>query len=178
MAALADLYDLAEGQDGHFSTAQAHAEGVPRSLLARAAARGDLLHLSRGVYRLARYPEVSPHAHLWRAVLWPQVRTNVFATLSHQTALLLHDLSDVNSELTHITVPHALRMKREPPRDLVVHHADLQKHEVQYVDGLPTTTVERTLRDIASMGDDVVLHAALRDARARNLPIPPELANV
>lgn len=175
---LADLYDLAEGQDGYFSTTQAESEGISRYTLAKAAKRGGLLRISRGVYRLTRYPEISQNAHLWAAVLWPQARTDVFATLSHYTALQLHNLSDVNPEQTHITVPTTLRIRRVPPRQLVVHHAKLEEHEVQYVDGLPATTVERTLRDVAAMGNSTVLHDALRDARARNLPIPRELANV
>jgi predicted transcriptional regulator of viral defense system len=176
MSALTGLYDLAEGQDGYFSTAQAQAEGISRQTLAKAAKRGALVRLSRGVYRLGQYPEASSNAYLWQAVLWPQVRTHVLATLSHSTALLLHGLSDVNSEDIHITVPSALRIQRQ--HDLIIHNADLGKHEIQYVDGLPSTTVERTLRDVATMGNSVLLHDALRDARARKLPIPPELAHV
>lgn len=172
------LYALAEGQDGYFSTLQANAEGVTRHALARAANGGRLLRVSRGVYRLSHYPEVSPNAHLWEAILWPQVRTHALGTLSHYTALQLHELSDANPAQTHITVPRSLRIKRKTPLELVVHHADLAKHDVQYVDGLPTTTVERTLRDIAALGNTVVLHDALRDARARRLQIPSELSNV
>lgn len=118
------------------------------------------------------------HAHLWQAILWPQVRTRVNATLSHYTALKLHELSDVNPEETHITVPRDLRIKRARPRFLVVHHADIAEHEIVFVDGLPTTSIERTLRDIATLGNAVVLHDALRDARVSNLTIPPELTNV
>ncbi len=129
------------------------------------------------VYRLKHYPAVSNNAHLWEAILWPQVRTAVIGTLSHYTALRLHELSDVNPAETHITVPRSLRITRLRPRDLVVHNADLTKHEVEYVDGLPTTTVERTLRDIAALGNSVALNDALRDARTRNLRIPSELLN-
>jgi predicted transcriptional regulator of viral defense system len=171
------LFDLAAGQDGYFSTAQAVAEGVSRHTLAKAAARGAVVRLSRGVYRLARYPEISANSYLWRAILWTQVRTNVIATLSHETALLLHDLSDVNTEEIHITVPRALRVRRTPGRDIIVHRSDLAKHEVQYVDGFLTTTIERTLRDIARAGNSVLLHDALRDARMRGLTIPVELAD-
>ncbi len=175
---MAQLYEMAEGQDGYFSAFQANAEGISRQALADATTRGDLLRISRGVYRLTRYPEISQHAHLWQAILWPQVRTEVTGTLSHYTALQLHDLSDVNPAQTHITVPRAFRIKRETPNALVVHHADLAPHEVQYVDGLPATTVERTLRDVAALGNTVVLHDALRDARARKLRIPSELLHV
>jgi predicted transcriptional regulator of viral defense system len=177
MGTIHSLYDLAEGQDGYFSTVQAEVEGVSRHTLAKAATRGILVRVSRGVYRLQQFPEVSLHAHLWQAVLWPQVRTRVMATLSHYTALQLHELSDVNTEDTHITVPRALRVKRAH-NSLIIHRADLERHEVQYVDGLPTTTVERTLRDIAALGNSVVLHDALRGARARNLNIPIELTHV
>lgn len=171
MGTINSLYDLAEGQDGYFSTAQAEVEGVSRHTLAKAAARGILVRVSRGVYRLRRFPEISLHTHLWQAVLWPQVRTHVMATLSHYTALQLHELSDVNPEEAHITVPRVLRIKR-PHNSLIIHRADLAQHEVQYVDGLPTTTIERTLRDVAALGNSVVLHDALRGARARNLKIP------
>lgn len=175
---IAKLYELAEGQDGYFSTFQADAEGVSRHALAKAAERGDVLRISRGVYRLAHFPVVSQNAHLWQAILWPQVRTQVVGTLSHYTALQLHELSDINPAQTHITVPRNLRIVRQRPQHLIVHNADLAKHEVEYVDGLPTTTVERTLRDVAALQNNVVLHDALRDARARNLRIPPELSNV
>ncbi len=166
------IYETAEAQDGYFSTVQAEMVGISRHTLAKAASRGKLLRISRAVYRLAKYPEMSSNSHLWAAVLWPQVRTRISAILSHHTALLLHNLSDVNAEQVHLTIPRTLRIVRNAPDSLVLHHANLLKHEVTYVDGLPITTMERTLRDIAALGETLLLHDALRDARSRNLPIP------
>lgn len=175
----ARLYELAKGQDGYFSSYQAEEAGIPRMTLLRANDAGVLERTSRGVYRLTHFPVISNNAHLWEAVLWPQVRKPYLGTLSHYSALQLHELSDVNPEATHITVPMALRSgRRTPPPLLVVHRADLESYDVTYVDGLPVTSVERTLLDIAQMHDPVALTDALRDARARRLPIPRELDRV
>jgi predicted transcriptional regulator of viral defense system len=171
------LYELAEGQDGYFSAAQAAEEAVSATTLGKAVKRGALTRVSRGVYRLARYPTVSENAHLWEAVLWPQARAKVFGTLTHYTALQLHHLSDANPPTTHITVPSALRINRELPQWLVLHRADLKPHEITFVDSLPVTTPQRTLLDIATLGDSVVLADALRDARERQIPLPYELMN-
>ena len=175
----ARLYKLAEGQDGYFSSYQAHEAALPRMTLLRAAGAGVLERTSRGVYRLAHFPIISNNAHFWEAVLWPQVRKPYLGTLSHYTALQLHNLSDVNPETTHITVPMMLRSgRRTPPPLLIVHRADLEPYEITHVDGLPVTTVERTLLDIAQVNDPVALTDALRDARARRLRIPRKLEHV
>ena len=173
----AKLYKLAEGQDGYFSSYQAEEAAVPRMALLRAADTGVLERTSRGVYRLTHFPVISNNAHLWEAVLWPQVRKPYHGTLSHYTALQLHELSDVNPEATHITIPMTLRGRRSPPPLLVVHRAKLEAYDITHVDGLPVTTVERTLLDIAGMNDPVALSDALRDARARKLSIPRELTH-
>jgi predicted transcriptional regulator of viral defense system len=172
------LYDLAEGQDGYFSAFQAEQAGIASMTLQRATAAGFLNRVSRGVYRLTHYPVTSMHVHLWEAVLWPQVRAPYRGTISHYTALRLHDLSDVNPEQTHITVPTALRARRQAPSTLVVHRADLQPYDITLVEGIPVTTVARTLLDIAAEPNPAVLQDALRDARRLKLEIPRELANV
>lgn len=169
------LYDLAEGQDGYFSAAQAIEEGVTYETLAKAAKRGRLTRLYRAVYRLNHFPETSQNGHLWAALLWPQVRRRTPAALSHYTALQLHSLSDANPAQIHITVPIDVRFERQRPPEIQVHCADLNADEIMYVDGLPTTNVPRTLRDIAAIGDRVVLHDACRDARHLGLQIPEEL---
>src|SRR5580704_9587496 len=67
------LYQIAESQLGYFTTAEASEAGVHRARLAQLAAHGDIERLSRGVYRLTRYP-LSPLGQYMEAVLWPQVR--------------------------------------------------------------------------------------------------------
>ena len=55
------LYQLAEPQAGYFTAAQALEAGVLQVRLAQLHQRGDIERVTRGVYRLARYP-ISP----WR----------------------------------------------------------------------------------------------------------------
>lgn len=169
------LYDTAEAQDGYFSTQQAEKAGVSRVTLAKAVHRGTLDRISRGVYRMTRFPVMSSNAQLWGAVLWPHVRTQQNGLLSHYTALQLHGLSDVNPAKVHITLPKAFRQTRQPPGWLVVHRAELTSDDVVLIDNLPATSIPRTLRDIATIGDKVAFADALRDAQQRKLSLPEDL---
>ena len=53
------LYELAEGQAGYFTAAQAREAGLHQVRLAQLHQRGDIERVTRGVYRLTRYP-ISP----------------------------------------------------------------------------------------------------------------------
>jgi predicted transcriptional regulator of viral defense system len=138
------LHDLAEDQHGYFSRAQAVADGIPGNTLTKLAATGTIERVSRGVYRLARYPVV-PTGQLFQAVLWPQ--DGVVGVLSHASALALYGLSDVSPAKVHITLPRHYRVRRAVPAYLVVHHADLPPEDVTREDGLPVTTPARAVLD-------------------------------
>jgi len=174
------LFGLAEGQEGFFTTRQAAKEGVSRQSLVQAARRGTLERYQRGVYRLRHYPFSGGTAHYWEALLWPQVRSDVAAVLSHETALRLHGLSDVNPKQVHITVPAGLRIQREIPPWVRVHYRDLAEGDIAHTEGMPVTTIERTLIDVAA--DPAIgpatLHDAVADARRRGVVIPPEIARL
>ena len=47
-----------------------------------------------------------------------------------------------------MTLPTNARIRREVPRHLVVHYADLPPEDVREVEGVPVTTPERTIRDV------------------------------
>ncbi|MGH9445136.1 MAG: type IV toxin-antitoxin system AbiEi family antitoxin domain-containing protein [Terriglobia bacterium] len=51
-----ELFDLAESNDGLFTSKQAREKGIKDSVLVRLAQRGRLLRTARGVYRIAHYP--------------------------------------------------------------------------------------------------------------------------
>jgi predicted transcriptional regulator of viral defense system len=141
------LYEIAEGQLGYFTAAQAKAAGVLQVRLVQLHRSGDLERVSRGVYRLARYP-VSPLGQYMEAALWPQVRRpGERGTVSHASALAIYGLSDASPAKVHVTLPSAARVRRVVPRHLVVHYADLGPDDVREVDGVPVTTPERTIRD-------------------------------
>jgi len=174
----ARLYELAEAHDGYVTAADAAAEGISRPMLAFHTDQGTLIRISRGVYRLKRFPVLSPNTHLWEAVLWPSSHREVVGVLSHRTALVLHELSDVNPNFVEITIPLKITVRRTTPSSLRIHRATLEPFDVVHVDSLPTTSIDRTLRDIAGQDDVVTLHAALRDARAKGIAIPRELLHV
>jgi len=160
------LYDLAEGQLGHFTTAQAREAGLHPVRLVQLHRHGDIERLSRGVYRLTRYP-ASPLGQYMEAALWPQVRrSGAQATISHESALAIYGLSDVSPAKVHITLPHALRIRRAVPRHLMLHYADLEPQDIKQVDGVPVTTAARTIRDVhaAHLGPALV-RQAITDGR-------------
>lgn len=117
------LYELAEDQAGYFTAAQARAAGLHQVRLVQLAQQGDVERVSRGVYRFTRFP-VSRLAHYMEAVLWPQVRRpEIVGVISHQSALALHELSDVSPARVHVTVPAAVRIRRDVMDRSSVPHA-------------------------------------------------------
>jgi predicted transcriptional regulator of viral defense system len=160
------LYELAENQSGYFTAAQARTAGLHPVRLIQLERNDDIERLSRGVYRLARYP-VSPYGQYMEASLWPQVRRpEVRGTVSHESALALYGLSDVSPSKVHITLSPELRIRRAPPAQLVIHYAHLDPKDVQIVEGIPVTTAERAIRDVhaAHLGPALV-RQAIEDGR-------------
>lgn len=160
------LYDLAEGQLGYFTTAQARDAGVHPVRLVQLHRHGDIERVSRSVYRLTRYP-VSPLGQYMEAALWPQVRRpGAQATVSHESALAIYGLSDVSPAKVHITLPRALRIRRAIPRHLVLHYADLEPQDIKQVEGVPATTAARTIRDVhATHLGPALVRQAITDGR-------------
>ena len=86
-----DLYRLAEGQHGYFTIEQARSTGFSRHLLYHHIKAGRVARaVVRGVYRLVHFP-ASEHEHLVVVWLWSKSQ----GVFGHETALLLHELSDV-----------------------------------------------------------------------------------
>lgn len=165
------LYLLAEEQDGYFTARQASKRGIDPTALTKAVLRGRLERLSRGVYRMVQFP-AHERAQLWEAVFWPQLRSDVTGVLSHHSALLLNELSDVNPAQVHITLPKPFILRREPPKWLAVHRAELDPNDVELINGLPATTLRRTLSDLQAIGANAIVADAIADARAKGRTIP------
>ncbi len=158
------VHALALAQHAVFSAEQATKAGVPWSSLTTMTQRGHLERLGTGLYRDKAAPEDQWTPYM-RAVLWPYAKPGV---LSHETALALLDLSDANPSTVHVTVPRRFRSRRAPPPGIMVHRADITETEVTAVEGLPTTTAMRTIRDCAQANiGPALLHQALEDARRK-----------
>lgn len=138
------LYHIAEQQAGYFSTRQARAVDLTRPLLSYYTKTGYLQRIQRGIYRLSRFPEM-PFADLFVAWLAAGPR----AVISHESALAVYDLSDVLPSEIHITAPRTASRRGKEMRQ---HTNQLHKSEITQRAGLPVTTIERTLADLAISG--------------------------
>ncbi|HEY3253182.1 MAG TPA: type IV toxin-antitoxin system AbiEi family antitoxin domain-containing protein [Polyangiaceae bacterium] len=142
------LYEIAAGQEGLFTTQQAAEAGYSPQLLVHYVSSGRVVRMRRGIYRLVHFP-AGEHEDLVAAWLWSEQA----GVVSHQTALALHDLSDVLPALIHLTLPTAWLQRRfRVPDGIVLHHADIAPDERTWFGAVPTTSVRRTLNDCASAG--------------------------
>ncbi|MDQ3417766.1 MAG: type IV toxin-antitoxin system AbiEi family antitoxin domain-containing protein [Acidobacteriota bacterium] len=160
------LYELAEAQAGYFTAAQARDAGVLQVRLIQLHQRGDIERISRGVYRLTRFP-ASPLGQYMEAALWPQVRRpDAHGVISHESALAIYGLSDTSPPKVHLTLPTGLRIRRTPPKHIVLHYADLKPGDLQRVEGVPVTTPARTIRDAhGSHLGPALVRQAIEDGR-------------
>jgi predicted transcriptional regulator of viral defense system len=157
------LYELASGQQGYVTTRDAAGAGFSSQLLLKHIHAGRISHARRGVYRLVHFP-AGDHEELVIVWLWSE-KQGVF---SHQTALALHDLSDVLPAKAHLSLPSAWRHRRlRVPPDVVLHHGDVPRRERAWFGAVPATSALRTLTDCAheELAPELLRqasHAALR----------------
>jgi predicted transcriptional regulator of viral defense system len=169
------LYEIAAAQEGHFTTAQAAEAGYCPQLLVKYLRNQRVVRVRRGVYRLVHFP-AGEHEDLVTIWLWTE-RTGVF---SHETALALHELSDVMPAKVHVTLPAAWQVRRlRVPKGVVLHFADVPKMDRAWAGSVPVTAPARTLRDCASVGvSPETVRKAIRDAVARGLVVRTEVAAI
>jgi predicted transcriptional regulator of viral defense system len=170
-----DLFDLAAGQEGLFSIAQAAEAGYSPQLLQKHLRAGRVRRLRRGVYRLVHFP---PGEHEDLAAVW--LWSNGAGVFSHETALSLHGLSDVLPSLAHLTVPSAWRRRRlRVPQGVVLSYSDVPKEDRTWVGPVPVTTVRKTLADsIAARVAPDLVRQAIGQAADRGLVPRDELVRL
>jgi predicted transcriptional regulator of viral defense system len=136
------LIDVANGQYGYVTSDDARALGVDPAQLRLMHHRGVLDRLSVGLYRFPIVPTTALD-HYMEATLWPRTPT----VLSHETALDLHDVCDVNPARIHLTVPPRYRLRRDLPAMYEMHLRDLDPIDVTLHEGIPIVTVRRAILD-------------------------------
>src|SRR5258707_11234182 len=156
------LFEVAELQQGFFTAKQAKAAGFAENTHPYHVQVGNWIREHRGIYRLALFPAADrPDLVLW--ALWSRNRSEeVEGVYSHQTALSLYDLSDLNPARLHLTVPAHFRRNSEIPGILVLHYADIAKSDVQTAQGFKFTRPLRTILDLIEA--DTVEHGFIRQA--------------
>jgi len=148
---------LAAGQWGLLTAAQAEREDVTRSQLTRLADAGVLERVERGVYATTSSTDQNRALRAaWLALDPTQTAEERLANpgavgvISHTSAASLHKLGDLLDDVPEVTYPH----RKQTRRGIRLHRGDLTEADVTLVDGLPTTTEERTVADLLRDGHD------------------------
>ena len=135
--------ELAGRQHGVVTLAQLQALGLTRAAVEGRLRRGRLLRLYRGVYAVGHLA-LTENGRLIAAVY----ACGAGALLSHRSAGALHGLLRFDSSRIEVTV--AARRRRKD--GLAIHHTrSLHADDRTVVAGIATTTVARTLVDLADV---------------------------
>jgi predicted transcriptional regulator of viral defense system len=162
------LFSRAREQGGYFTAKQAQEAGYGYPHLDYHVSCGNFVRVGHGLYRLPELPS-SEHDDLIRLALWSRDRQDEpQAVVSHESALALHELSDLLPATTHLTVPPGFR--KPAPAGCVLHRALLSPADVEEWQGFRVTTPLRTLLAVAR-GDvsQEQLAKAVGDALHRGL---------
>lgn len=171
------LYEHASAQGGYFTTKQAQEAGYASSTHSYNVKAKNWVREHRGVYRLANYPHPD-HPDLIEWSLWSSDRKEKpQGVYSHQTALRLYDLSDVNPAKIHMTVPRDFRRSGPIPKVLVLHRAALQKEDLEAMHGFTVTRPLRTIADLLTSEAVSLDHMqqAVKQAFQRGLITPGQI---
>ena len=116
------------------------------------------------VYALSGAPQSEPH-RIMAAVLWTRGRaeTRARSCASHGTAARLWGIGG-RGQTIHLISPRPLKSRDE---QIVVHRVELEEVDITAAQGIPVTTVARTLFDLGATHPleqvESALEAALRD---------------
>jgi len=172
------LYEVASEQQGFFTTKQALAAGYAARTHNYHVGTSAWIREHRGIYRLARFPATLEAQYVFWS-LWSRSRTDVpQGVFSHQTALSIHELSDLNPTQLHMSVPTTFRRNSALPAVLAFHRVDLPDADIEQRQGFrlvrPLRAIADLLREEAESRDH--LRQALRQALARGLITRTEIA--
>ncbi|MBI4245028.1 MAG: hypothetical protein HY606_13135 [Planctomycetes bacterium] len=161
------LFEIASQQGGYFTAKQAFEAGYSYRLHSYHRHQGNWRGVDRGVFRLVDFPN-SPHEDLIRWSLWSKNREDTpQAVASHETALSIHELSDVMPGKVHMTVPPKFRKQSS---GCVIHKAILKPEEMERREGFFITTPLRTIIDVAEGNLSLEqVEKAIRDAFNKGL---------
>lgn len=168
------LLDVANGQYGYVTAHDARAVDVDPAQLRLMHHRGLLDRLSLGLYRFPIVPTNALDQYM-EATLWPRTPT----VISHETALDLHDVCDVNPARIHLTVPPDYRLRRDLPTMYELHLRALEASDVTRYEGIPIVTARRAILDAieGGMGGQLI-DQATATAERRGLLGRPELDEI
>jgi predicted transcriptional regulator of viral defense system len=161
------LWDIAVDQYGYVTSTDADTLGLAHTVLGKMASRGTLERVSFGLYRFPQWP-VSANDSLMEAVLWTRAPT---AVLSHDTALDVLDLCDVNPATIHVTIKRQRPLRRSmTPDTYTIHRETLRDDQRGWWEQIPTVTPDAAIRQgIAAGLRPTLIEQAIDTALRRSL---------
>jgi Transcriptional regulator, AbiEi antitoxin len=151
---------LAEAQHGVVSRSQLSEFGLGSRAIDHRLEVGRLRPVHHGVYAILG-PRLLPRHGRWLAAV---LACGPGAVLSHHAAAALWAIRRGNR--IEVTVPRGGRKSR---RGIRLHWANVPDDETTAHDGIPTTTVPRTLPDLSAVGQRDELRSAVRQAEQLRL---------
>lgn len=178
---LEELEVFGSSQWGLVTTAQARALGVDRLWLSRMSTRGTLQRIRHGVYALpsARHGPFQDLQATWLSTepeLAAESRLHADdpVTVSHISAAGIHHLGDLLPVRHEFSSP--VRRQTTQP-DIQFHRREVPAPDRVWIDGLPVTSVPRTVADLAEVAVDFDhLAQVVRDAVADHKVVATDLA--
>lgn len=157
------LFEIASTQQGYFTAKQAIRARFSYRMHTHYKQNGEWLGIDRGVFRLAQFPN-SPDEDYVRWSLWSRDRDGQpQAVISHESALSIHDLSDIMPSKIHLTVPPGFRKKA--PKGCVIHRGGISDDEKEQREGFFVTNPLRTIIDSAESNCSIdYLEQAIQEA--------------
>ncbi len=149
---------IADARQGVITRPEMVAAGLTRDAIAHRVRSGRLQRLHPGVYALGDGP-LLPFAREHAALL----ACGPGSACSHITAAVLEELVPDRGDPIHITITGR---QRRAPAGVILHRAKLEATTTRH--GLPVTTPERTLLDLAATSDPR-LPRALNEAQVKKL---------
>ena len=141
------LFEVTSLQQGYFAAKQALNAGYSYRMQSHYRKNGEWLEIDRGIFRLAQFPN-TPDEDYVRWSLWSRDRSGQpQAVLSHDSALSIHELSDVMPAKIHLTVPPGFRKKT--PKGCVIHKGHIPDDAKEQREGFFVTTPLRSIVDSA-----------------------------
>ena len=161
--------DVAVDNGGYVTPSLVAAAGVPAVELRKMVSRGTLTSAGHGVYRVPPLPH-DRFDEFILARLWAAGR----GVVSHDSALVVHELCDINPLKVHLTIPSSYRISRAGGERYALHRAELAAGEVTRVEAVTVTTVRRTLSDVVGAVPVYLARQAIDNARQRGAISQPE----
>jgi very-short-patch-repair endonuclease len=152
-----EIARIAEVQHGAVTLEQLRGLGISKDVAYQRAGLGRLHRVHEGVYAVG-HSLLTPEGRWMAAVL----ACGLGARLSHRSAAVLWGIRDVDHRLVDVTAPN--RRGRNPSGIDAHRDGSLSAGDWTVVRGIPCTTVERTLLDLAAVIPVSQLRKALAEA--------------